>query len=149
MEKRNLSEINIAVIHCSDSDYAHHDNIATIREWHKARGFDDVGYHYFIRKDGSVEFGRSLDTIGAHVLHYNYESIGICLAGKHEFTTEQFRACTMLLDILAVTVVGKSKDCWIFPHWYFNPNKTCPNFDLKKLTEKSIQPKSCFYLEDM
>ena len=140
-------EINVAVIHCSDSDYPQHDNIETVRHWHKIREFSDVGYHYYIRQDGTVEFGRDLDREGAHVLHYNHDSVGICLGGKTYFSEAQMRSAARLLDILAVTVSGKGKDTWIFPHNYFTENKTCPNFNLEKIAKHSIQPNSCFYLE--
>ena len=47
-------------MHCSASDHTHHDNIETIRSWHLERGFSDVGYHYFIRKNGTLEQRRDL-----------------------------------------------------------------------------------------
>jgi len=56
-------------------------SIEEVREWHKQRGFDDVGYHFLIRKDGTVEEGRDLDLIGAHAKGRNADSIGIALAG--------------------------------------------------------------------
>jgi murein L,D-transpeptidase YcbB/YkuD len=48
-------------LHCSASDRPEHDNVETRRTWHLARGWSDVGYHYFNRKDGTVEDGRSVD----------------------------------------------------------------------------------------
>lgn len=55
--------------------------VETIRGWHLKREFDDVGYHYVIRRDGIVENGRPLGNVGAHVRGYNRGSVGICLIG--------------------------------------------------------------------
>lgn len=48
---------------------------------HQARGFRDVGYHYYIRRDGKVEFGRPVEQIGAHVQGHNRDSIGVAYEG--------------------------------------------------------------------
>lgn len=52
-----------------------------IRKWHKQQGWSDIGYHYVIRRDGTLEAGRPLDQAGAHVRGHNQHSIGICLVG--------------------------------------------------------------------
>ncbi|SDZ62850.1 N-acetylmuramoyl-L-alanine amidase [Jannaschia faecimaris] len=53
---------------------------------HLARGFREIGYHYFIRRDGTVETGRDLSQpgrfeTGAHSQGENGESVGICYEG--------------------------------------------------------------------
>ena len=122
---RNIDEI---IIHCSDSDIAAHDNIATIREWHKARNFKDVGYHYFVRKNGTVEIGRNINTIGAHCKGHNRRSIGVCLSGRSKFTQTQFDATNALI----IRLYGKlGKAVKVSPHSDYS-NKTCPNFDINK-----------------
>ena len=45
------------------------------------RGFNDIGYHYVIRRDGAIEQGRPIEKPGAHAAGYNTNSIGICYAG--------------------------------------------------------------------
>ena len=55
--------------------------VKQIREWHKAKGGDDVGYHFVIRKDGRIEEGRELKYQGAYAKGRNADSIGIALAG--------------------------------------------------------------------
>jgi len=100
-------------------------NAAMIDRWHKARGFNKIGYHYFIKHDGQVEKGRGLEEVGAHCEGHNKTSIGICLAGLTRFTPEQFQSLRKLLEELkpqypAATVHG---------HREFNHGKTCPVFD--------------------
>ncbi|MCC2099119.1 MAG: peptidoglycan-binding domain-containing protein [Hyphomicrobiales bacterium] len=78
-------------VHCSASDNPAHDNVATMRRWHLARGWSDVGYHIFVRKDGTVENGRSLEKTPAAQAGNNTGTIAICLHGLDErlFTDAQ------------------------------------------------------------
>lgn len=124
-------KINFIVIHCSDSDHGHHDNIETINQWHLARGFNKIGYHYFIDKTGNVFKGRNEEDVGAHVKGFNSNSIGICLSGKNIFTPEQFHSLEILLIDLCGRFDLEKKD--ILSHCDLDKKKTCPNFDLKKL----------------
>lgn len=131
-ENRNIDTL---VLHCSDSDNPLHDNARTIEEWHHLRGFKKIGYHFFIRKDGTIEIGRDLKEIGAHCAAegINHHSIGICLSGSHAFTREQFsslkKLCRNLCDVFSLTSEN------IFGHNHFEKNKTCPNFDVLKFRE--------------
>ena len=103
--------INEIIIHCSDT-YEDQDVTAMqIHKWHLRRGFDKIGYHFFIRLDGTIEQGRTIDEIGAHCYGHNAHSIGICYAGGRirkgkgfqyadTRTTEQTRALYQLVKIL-------------------------------------------------
>ncbi|WP_196591508.1 peptidoglycan recognition family protein [Pectinatus frisingensis] len=57
---------------------------AEIHQWHLANGWAGIGYHYVIRKDGTIERGRPRTTIGAHCYGYNQTSIGINIVGDFE-----------------------------------------------------------------
>lgn len=57
-----------------------------IHSWHLANGWVGIGYHFFVRKDGSIYRGRPEDTVGAHARNNNYDSIGVCFEGN--FMTE-------------------------------------------------------------
>jgi N-acetylmuramoyl-L-alanine amidase len=58
---------------------------AEIDEWHRARGWAGIGYHYVIRRSGEVEAGRSIRYAGAHVAGCNSRSIGICCEGHGDY----------------------------------------------------------------
>lgn len=58
-----------------------------IHQWHLANGWAGIGYHFFVRKDGSVYRGRPEDTVGAHAGNNNYDSIGICFEGSFDKET--------------------------------------------------------------
>ena len=55
-----------------------------IDSWHKANGWSGIGYHYFIRKDGTIYRGRPEWATGAHAQGKNHESIGICVEGNYD-----------------------------------------------------------------
>ena len=52
-----------------------------IKKWHKSRGFRTIGYHFVIRKNGSIELGRNINLSGAHNRGKNKTHIGICVTG--------------------------------------------------------------------
>ena len=55
-----------------------------INEIHKEKGWDGIGYHYYIREDGTIYSGRPEECIGSHVYGDNKDSLGICLEGNFE-----------------------------------------------------------------
>lgn len=76
-----MRKINTIVYHYS-ATYEDLDlGVKDMRKMHLARGFNDVGYHYVIRLDGTVERGRPDEVVGAHVRGFNRDSIGICCIG--------------------------------------------------------------------
>lgn len=54
---------------------------------HRARGWNGIAYHYYIRKDGSIYRGRPEWMIGGHTLNWNWCSIGVCFEGNFEKDT--------------------------------------------------------------
>ncbi len=46
-----------------------------------------IGYHFYVRKDGSIYRGRPIDSVGAHTSNYNSQSIGVCFEGNYETET--------------------------------------------------------------
>jgi N-acetyl-anhydromuramyl-L-alanine amidase AmpD len=138
--------IDKIIIHQSDSDHRHHDNLQAIDDWHKERGFKfmdkvgktsgHVGYHYVITKDGEVHVGRPLDIIGAHCKGFNIDSVGICLTGEKLFSVAQFQALAGLIESINITL---DKDLMVRGHNDYNKAKTCPGFDVKKFIKLYIE----------
>lgn len=58
-----------------------------IDRWHKEKGYSKIGYHFLVRKDGSIYRGREENMVGAHAYGSNYDSIGICAEGNFEVET--------------------------------------------------------------
>lgn len=74
-----------------DSIVLHHragnGDIQSIHNQHMANGWWGIGYHYYIRKDGSVWRGRPEHWVGSHAgssTDYNKHSLGICFEGNFE-----------------------------------------------------------------
>ncbi len=77
-----MSSITHIVAHYSATYEDQNVQPDTIRQWHLARGWRDIGYHYVITQDGTRHFGRKPETsLGAHVAGHNTNKIGICVTG--------------------------------------------------------------------
>jgi N-acetylmuramoyl-L-alanine amidase len=81
-----MRKINKIIIHHSASPLI--TTVDDIREWHvHNNGWSDIGYHYIILGDGSIEDGRPITKIGAHCKGKNRYSIGVCVVGNFENIT--------------------------------------------------------------
>ena len=66
-------------------------------------GWAGIGYHFYIRKDGTIYKGRDEKYAGAHCENYNSVSLGICLEGNFEIekpTEKQIQSVTDLVKYL-------------------------------------------------
>ena len=80
----NPKLVKFIIIHCSATPRGRDIGALEIRQWHLARGFKDIGYHFVVRLNGTIETGRLLGEPGAHCLGQNYCSIGVCYVGGVE-----------------------------------------------------------------
>ena len=78
---QNFRKIDTIVVHCSatreDRDFL----VEALRRCHRERGFADIGYHFYITRDGVIHPCRPLHQIGAHAAGWNDHSIGVCYEG--------------------------------------------------------------------
>jgi N-acetylmuramoyl-L-alanine amidase len=80
-----VRELNRVILHCSATREGQDVSAATIKDWHvNGRGWSDIGYHYVIRLDGTIEKGRPIHRPGAHTKGHNAESVGVCYIGGVE-----------------------------------------------------------------
>lgn len=122
------------VLHCSATPSTADIGTTEIRQWHRTKGWSDIGYHFVIRRDGEVEAGRSLEEIGSHVRNHNARSLGVCLVGgvdarrrpKNNFTVAQWGA---LKDLLADLQLRFSSSRVIGHRDFPGVSKACPSFD--------------------
>lgn len=123
------------IIHCSDSPDDMNIGAKEIHQWHMERGMHGIGYHYVIKRDGALEHGRPEYWKGAHAKGHN-SCIGICLVGRNSFTDAQMKTLRMMVSNLALEC-GLSKED-VKGHCEVDPNKTCPNFDVRKFVEEVL-----------
>ena len=75
------SATDAIVIHHAAADTATPDGI---HAYHLSQGWAGIGYHLYIRKDGSVHEGRPLWASGAQVMNHNYHTLGVCCEGNYD-----------------------------------------------------------------
>ena len=77
-----MRTITLIIIHCSATPEGKSLSAEACRQDHiRHRGFRDIGYHFYITRDGEIHPGRPLEKIGAHCRNHNAHSIGICYEG--------------------------------------------------------------------
>lgn len=127
--------VRYLILHCSatrcDKDYT----AEQLLRDHKTRGFRTVGYHFYIRRDGTITQHRKLLEVGAHCRPWNRCSIGICYEGGLDAdghpadtrTAEQTEQLILLLMRLAKLFPGAR----IRGHRDMSGSipKACPCFD--------------------
>lgn len=130
-----MRKINSIIIHCSATAEGKDYTVVDIDRWHKSRGWQCIGYHYVIYRDGSVHTGRPVEQIGAHCAGHNANSIGICYIGglasdnktpKDTRTPAQIKALRDLVGELKKKYPGAT----VHGHNEFAA-KACPCFDVK------------------
>ena len=131
---RMLTEA-IAIHHTGSAE----DEDITSPELHKMHlnnGWWGMGYHFNIRKNGTVELGTPLETIGAHAYQHNNNTIGIHLAGNFELaspTQKQLISLEQLIADLAKDYHITINDQTVAGHRHFNTDTTCPGYYLNRL----------------
>ena len=124
--KKNIKYL---VIHCSDTLDDLNITAIDIHKMHIGFGWDGIGYHKIINKNGFVENGRPEYWVGAHVKGKNHESLGVCLIGRKKFTPKQYESLKKVLikwkrENPKAKIVGHRE--------VIKTAKTCPNFDVQE-----------------
>lgn len=164
---RHIDEI---IIHCTATfpNWREGQRTSTkvreVKRWHvEDRGWSDIGYHYLIDRDGTVQDGRPIRRAGAHVKGHNSNSIGISLFGgkggtasdqfQDNFTEDQEQALIALIADLRerfpeITKISghnqhaaKACPCWSVPAWRSNGSPA----QIPPLVETPPQPRMGFW----
>lgn len=139
---KTTRHVDKLIIHCAATPPKMDIGVKEITEWHKKQGWKTIGYHFVIRRDGTVEVGRDMNQIGAHVQGQNTGSIGICLVGgvddkgkaEANFTEKQWAELARCVRLFKAeypkgTVHGHNEYA----------AKACPSFNVAKwLKEEKI-----------
>lgn len=130
-------DIKYLIVHCSATPPDRDIGAKEINRWHLERGFNKIGYHHVIRRNGTPEAGRKPQEIGAHTKGYNDCSHGLCLVGgvnedgksDFNFTLAQI----LMLFSLATYYRVVNPEIKIIGHRDLNPDKDCPCFHVEEL----------------
>ncbi len=130
------------VLHMAETNPAEPTPISAIRKFHTdpppaGRGWKDVAYNRYIRRDGTVEQGRDDDQVGGHTVGWNSTSVAVCLEGglgakrddafADHFTPEQEASLVALIR----EWLAKWPDAEVLGHDDAEscaPEKQCPGF---------------------
>ena len=138
-----MRDINKIILHCSATREGQDISTETIRGWHvNERGWSDIGYHFVVLLDGTVDKARPIERQGAHVRGHNKGSIGICYIGgcdadmnpKDTRTDLQKDSLTELISYL----MDSYEDATLHGHNEFS-SKACPSFDVKEEYKELIE----------
>lgn len=139
---RNITKV---VLHCSATPPDMNIGADTIKRWHvdpppKGNGWADIGYHWVIKRDGTLEKGRPEEKQGAHCAANggNLDSIGVCMVGgvrregaklvtENNFTPEQWWTLKQVLEDLTRRY---PKIVSIKGHRDYDKGKDCPSFNV-------------------
>lgn len=181
--------VNLIVLHCSATrsgqwlagapgSAGHRPANQVIDGWHAARGFrrtavqverynpgtPHIGYHFVIDLDGTIQPGRALLEVGAHVQGYNAASVGVCLVGGAErdarYTVGQWMAAAELvrelcrrLGVPMLAPLYPRRGGGVCGHRDLSPDtdgdgrirphewlKTCPGFDVQAWLGRGMKP---------
>ena len=133
-----MRKIDKIIVHCSGTSEFQDFDITNIKDWHvNGNGWSDVGYHFIIKLDGTIQDGRPLKKIGAHCFRKNRSSIGICYIGgmnrdmtEWEDTRAEKQKESLLL--LINDLKERFPNTIVYGHKDFTNKKLCPSFDAKE-----------------
>ncbi len=151
-----MANIDRIVIHSTATTPTQKAGYAEIRQWHvEENGWDDVGYHMGINRDGGIWSGRHIDfeqeqvVMGAHAYPCNKNSIGIVLEGgcsrvyktpagatiydsDDNFTDiQKLNLAALVKGLIARLQEHGAGNIEVQGHNELNPSKTCPGFDVQ------------------
>lgn len=111
--QKHTAQVKTIILHHS----AGHGSVESVHAFHQSNGWAGIGYHYYIRQDGSIYAGRPEQYQGAHVSGYNNGSLGICAEGNFETETmteaQQQAIAKVIADIKSrynITTVKTHRD---------------------------------------
>lgn len=130
-----MRKIDEIIVHCTATKAGKHFDVNDVRRWHLQRNFRDIGYHFLVLLDGTVQQGRPVAEVGAHCTRHNTCSIGVCYVGgiaasgrpADTRTPQQRQALRNLLTDLK----QQFPKAVIHGHRDF-ANKACPCFNASK-----------------
>jgi N-acetylmuramoyl-L-alanine amidase len=131
---RKITEI---IVHCTATPEGREVSVDTIRAWHLANGWKDIGYHYVVGLDGTVRPGRPEAQIGSHVAGHNTGTIGIVYVGgvtadgKTPKDTRTPAQKAALLDLAKALIAKYPAIKKVTGHNQYAA-KACPSFDVRK-----------------
>lgn len=122
------------IVHCAATSDAlpRHITVKDVDRWHRERGFNGIGYHFYIEGEGGIQIGRDLSVVGAHTKKgHNRDSIGVCYDGTQLPTVKQILSIIILYRKFK-TDFGIGWADW-YGHKELDEKTKCPGFEMEDL----------------
>jgi len=134
-----LKAVKLIVIHCADTKISMNVTVSDLHQWHVVEnGWDEIGYHYYIKFDGTVHNCRDTQYAGAHCKSVNDISLAICLEGGYgggdNFTDLQKESLSYLIN----KIKADHPNAAVIGHNSID-DKACPSFDVVKWYEDNVE----------
>ena len=159
-----MRTITMIVLHCSGTRTTQRYSFQQCREDHLQKGWKDIGYHYYITRDGQIHEGRPLAQKGAHCKGHNRHSIGICYEGGLDAAgtpcDTRTKAQRRSLRALLTRLHNQFPNAIIFGHRDLSPDvdgdghiepeewmKSCPCFDVL-MDYEDLEPEGLLSRDD-
>ena len=142
-----MRTITLLVIHCSAVKPDQTSSAAQIDTWHRRDNHwkFGIGYHYVIRRDGTIESGRPEWMVGAHCLNHNAHSLGICYEGGLDIRGDPADTRTEAQKKALRWLLGQLHRAYpravILGHHDLDPQKDCPCIPDVAHEYADLQPK--------
>lgn len=128
-------QVNKIIVHCTATPEGRDVTVDEIRRWHvEEKNWSDIGYHWIVTLNGTLERGRPEHIQGAHAKGFNKNSVGLCYVGgvdkdmkpKDTRTEGQKETLKCILEDLK----DRYPNAEIIGHRDVS-SKACPSFDAK------------------
>ncbi len=166
---RNLrAGTNKVIWHCSATPPSQDIGAKEIDEMHRDQGWNGIGYHLVIRRNGVVNRGEPLANVGAHAKGYNFTSVAVCMIGgiqegteddnrpiaENNFTAEQWSSAKHVFTFLGMNYpnvehvghrdlsLDTDNDGRIQKYEFM---KECPCYSVKQWVQNGLKPVSGMY----
>ena len=97
--RRDITEV---VCHWTETPTNKNIGSEEINNLHVDQGLNGIGYHYVIRRDGSIQRGRPVNIEGEHALDHNQRSIAVCFVGGINVPSETINI-TQFISVQSLT----------------------------------------------
>ena len=133
----SIEDVKYLVLHCSGTRCNENYTPEMLQRDHRAMNLRDVGYHFYVRRDGTKTQHRMPLEAGAHCTYYNKCSIGICYEGgldaKGRPADTRTEAQKITMEELLRSLCVDFPDAEILGHCDLpGVRKACPCFDTRK-----------------
>lgn len=130
-----MREITEIIVHSTATPKSMNATAKDIDRWHRQQGFDGIGYHFVILRNGQIENGRSVKIVGAHCKGHNINTIGVAyvggINGDKQSADTRTEAQKIALNVLLAVLIKQYPTIKKISGHRDYCNTACPSFDAR------------------